>query len=364
MPQVAAVVVAAGQGLRAGGDMPKQFREIGGASLLRRSLLGFAGVPAVSALQPVVRKDDIDLVREHTRDIRILPPVFGGATRQASVRAGLEALSSRSPDIVLVHDAARPFASADLIARAIAAAEKTGAAIPVLPVTDTVKRLGPDGTIEKTIDRGPLRLVQTPQAFAFDALLDAHRRAAEKGREDFTDDAALAEWAGMTVSVFAGEPGNIKLTTPEDFARAEATQSAMLGDVRTGSSLDVHAFDVALHALTDAILGALADGDIGAHFPPSDPQWRGASSDRFLAFAVDRVRARKGRIAHLDLTIVCEAPRIGAHRDAMRANIARLAGISAERVGVKATTSEKLGFTGRGEGIAAYATATIRLPWE
>lgn len=389
MPQVAAVVVAAGQGLRAGGDTPKQFREIGGASLLRRSLLGFASVPAVSALQPVVRKDDIDLVREHTRDIRILPPVFGGATRQASVRAGLEALSSRSPDIVLVHDAARPFASADLIARAIAAAEKSGAAIPVLPVTDTVKRLGPDGTIEKTIDRGPLRLVQTPQAFAFDALLDAHRRAAEKGRDDFTDDAALAEWAGMTVSVFAGEPGNIKLTTPEDFARAEATQSAMLGDVRTGSGLDVHAFgpgdhvvlggariphtqaltghsdaDVALHALTDAILGALADGDIGAHFPPSDPQWRGASSDRFLAFAVDRVRARKGRIAHLDLTIVCEAPRIGPHRDAMRANIARLAGISPERVGVKATTSEKLGFTGRGEGIAAYATATIRLPWE
>jgi len=203
------------------------------------------------------------------------------------------------------------------------------------------------------------------------------------------DDAALAEWAGMTVSVFAGEPGNIKLTTPEDFARAEATQSAMLGDVRTGSGLDVHAFgpgdhvmlggvriahtraltghsdaDVALHALTDAILGALADGDIGAHFPPSDPQWRGASSDRFLAFAVERVRARKGRIAHLDLTIVCEAPRIGTHRDAMRANIARLAGIGAERVGVKATTSEKLGFTGRGEGIAAYATATIRLPWE
>src|SRR5207344_3395035 len=367
MPQVAAVVVAAGQGLRAGGDMPKQFREIGGASLLRRSLLGFASVPAVSALQPVVRKDDIDLVREHTRDIRILPPVFGGATRQASVRAGLEALSSRSPDIVLVHDAARPFASADLIARAIAAAEKTGAAIPVLPVTDTVKRLGPDGTIEKTIDRGPLRLVQTPQAFAFDALLDAHRRAAEKGRDDFTDDAALAEWAGMTVSVFAGEPGNIKLTTPEDFARAEVTQSAMLGDVRIAhtQALTGHSdADVALHALTDAILGALADGDIGAHFPPSDPQWRGASSDRFLAFAVDRVRARKGRIAHLDLTIVCEAPRIGAHRDAMRANIARLAGIGAERVGVKATTSEKLGFTGRGEGIAAYATATIRLPWE
>lgn len=389
MTQVAAVVVAAGRGVRAGGDLPKQFREIGGMSLLRRSLLSFVEIPNIGAVQPVVRRDDFDLVRQQTSDIDILPPVFGGATRQASVRAGLEALLPRSPDIVLVHDAARPFASADLITRAIAAAEKTGAAIPVLPVTDTVKRVGPAGTVEATIDRGPLRLVQTPQAFAFDALIDAHRRAAAQGRDDFTDDAALAEWAGMIVSVFAGEPGNIKLTTPDDFARAEAMQSAALGDVRTGSGLDVHAFgpgdhvtlggiriahpkgltghsdaDVALHALTDAILGALAEGDIGAHFPPSDPQWRGASSDRFLVFAVDRVRARRGRIAHLDLTIVCEAPRIGQHRDAMRANIARLAGIGIERVGVKATTSEKLGFTGRGEGIAAYATATIRLPWD
>lgn len=389
MTQVAAVVVAAGRGVRAGGDLPKQFREIGGMSLLRRSLLSFVEIPNIGAVQPVVRRDDFDLVQQQTSDIDILPPVFGGATRQASVRAGLEALLPRSPDIVLVHDAARPFASADLITRAIAAAEKTGAAIPVLPVTDTVKRVGPAGTVEATIDRGPLRLVQTPQAFAFDALIDAHRRAAAQGRDDFTDDAALAEWAGMIVSVFAGEPGNIKLTTPDDFARAEAMQSAALGDVRTGSGLDVHAFgpgdhvtlggiriahpkgltghsdaDVALHALTDAILGALAEGDIGAHFPPSDPQWRGASSDRFLVFAVDRVRARRGRIAHLDLTIVCEAPRIGQHRDAMRANIARLAGIGIERVGVKATTSEKLGFTGRGEGIAAYATATIRLPWD
>src|SRR5581483_3214047 len=389
MSQVAAVVVAAGQGLRAGGDLPKQFRTIGGMSLLRRSLLSFAGVPAVNAVQPVVRPDDTELVRKETRDIRILPPVFGGATRQASVHAGLEALASDPPNIVLVHDAARPFASADLITRAIAAAEKTGAAIPVLPVTDTVKRVSQAGTIEATLDRSSLRLVQTPQAFAFDALLAAHRRAAEKGRNDFTDDAALAEWAGMTVSVFAGEPGNIKLTTPDDFTHAEAKQSAALADVRTGSGLDVHAFgpgdhvtlggiripytrsltghsdaDVALHALTDAILGALAEGDIGVHFPPSDPQWRGASSDRFLVFAVDRVHARRGRIAHLDLTIVCEAPRIGGHRDAIRADTATHAGISVERVGVKATTSEKLGFTGRGEGIVAYATATIRLPWD
>ena len=389
MAQVAAVVVAAGQGLRAGGEIPKQFRRIAGETLLERALSAFAEAPDVTFVQPVIRPDDVDLVRRLTSGMNVLEPVAGGATRQASVRAGLEALVSCAPDIVLVHDAARPFASASLIARAIAAAEKTGAAIPALPVTDTVKRIDNTGTIEATLDRNSIRLVQTPQAFAFPALFDAHRRALAQGRNDFTDDAALAEWAGIKVSVFAGEPGNIKFTTPEDFARAEAIQSAGLGDVRTGSGLDVHAFgpgdhvtlggiriphaqaltghsdaDVALHALTDAILGALADGDIGAHFPPSDPQWRGASSDRFLTFAVERVRARGGRIAHLDLTIVCEAPRIGEHRDRMRANIANLAGIGIERVGVKATTSEKLGFTGRGEGIAAYATATIRLPWD
>ena len=389
MAQVAAVVVAAGQGLRAGGEIPKQFRRIAGETLLERALSAFAEAPDVTFVQPVIRPDDVDLVRRLTSGMNVLEPVAGGATRQASVRAGLEALASCAPDIVLVHDAARPFASASLITRAIAAAEKTGAAIPALPVTDTVKRIDNTGTIEATLDRNSIRLVQTPQAFAFPALFDAHRRALAQGRDDFTDDAALAEWAGIKVSVFAGEPGNIKFTTPEDFARAEAIQSAGLGDVRTGSGLDVHAFgpgdhvtlggiriphiqaltghsdaDVALHALTDAILGALADGDIGAHFPPSDPQWRGASSDRFLTFAVERVRMRGGRIAHLDLTIVCEAPRIGEHRDRMRANIANLAGIGIARVGVKATTSEKLGFTGRGEGIAAYATATIRLPWD
>ena len=389
MAQVAAVVVAAGQGLRAGGEIPKQFRRIAGETLLERALSAFAEAPDVTFVQPVIRPDDVDLVRRLTSGMNVLEPVAGGATRQASVRAGLEALVACTPDIVLVHDAARPFASAGLITRAIAAAEKTGAAIPALPVTDTVKRIDSTGTIEATLDRNSIRLVQTPQAFAFPALFDAHRRALAQGRNDFTDDAALAEWAGIKVSVFAGEPGNIKFTTPEDFARAEAIQSAGLGDVRTGSGLDVHAFgpgdhvtlggiriphvqaltghsdaDVALHALTDAILGALADGDIGAHFPPSDPQWRGASSDRFLTFAVERVRARGGRIAHLDLTIVCEAPRIGEHRDRMRANIANLAGIGIGRVGVKATTSEKLGFTGRGEGIAAYATATIRLPWD
>jgi len=389
MVQIAAVVVAAGQGVRAGSDLPKQFRRMGGETLLRRALSRFVEVPKVNFVQPVIRTEDVDLARLEMTGLNVLPPVFGGTTRQASVRAGLEALLPRKPDFVLVHDAARPFASADLISRAILAVEKTGAAIPALPVTDTVKRVDKAGTVEETLDRGLLRLVQTPQAFAFPALLEAHRRAAAQGRGDFTDDAALAEWAGMKVSVFPGEAGNIKFTTSEDFVRAEALQAAALGDVRTGSGMDVHAFapgdhvtlggiriphgraltghsdaDVALHALTDAILGALADGDIGVHFPPSDPQWRGASSDRFLAFAVDRVHARRGRIAHLDLTIVCEAPRIGEHRDRMRANIARIAGLDIERVAVKATTSEKLGFTGRGEGIVAYATATVRLPWE
>jgi 2-C-methyl-D-erythritol 4-phosphate cytidylyltransferase/2-C-methyl-D-erythritol 2,4-cyclodiphosphate synthase len=231
-------------------------------------------------------------------------------------------------------------------------------------------------------------LVQTPQAFGFATLLEAHRRAKAAGRDDFSDDAALAEWAGVKVSTFEGEAGNVKLTTDGDFTRAETARLAALGDVRTGFGFDVHQFgdgdhvvlggvriphrrglsghsdaDVVLHALVDAILGALAEGDIGVHFPPTDPRWRGASSDRFLAFAVERVRARDGRIAHLDATIVCEAPRIGPHRDAMRARIAEIAGIPIERVGVKATTSEKMGFTGRGEGLAAFANATVRLPW-
>jgi len=388
MPEVAAVVVAAGRGTRAGGDLPKQFRQIGGETLLRRSLAMFADHPAVGSVQPVINAEDGDLFRESARGIDTLAPMAGGATRQASVRAGLEALAPLNPDIVLVHDAARPFASAALISRAIAATARSGAAIPALPVTDTIKSVDAAGHVGQTLDRTVLRLVQTPQAFAFDALLAAHRRAAKAGRDDFTDDAALAEWAGMTVGTFDGESGNIKITTPEDFARSEAMQFAALGDVRTGSGIDVHAFgpgdhvivggvriphdkaltghsdaDVGLHALVDAILGALADGDIGSHFPPSDPQWRGASSDRFFTFAVERVAARGGRIAHLDLTIVCESPRIGPHRDAMRARIAGLAHLGINRVAVKATTSEKLGFTGRGEGIAAYATATVRLPW-
>jgi 2-C-methyl-D-erythritol 4-phosphate cytidylyltransferase/2-C-methyl-D-erythritol 2,4-cyclodiphosphate synthase len=387
--RVAAVVVAAGRGLRAGGDLPKQYRHLLGEPVIRPSLAALAGHAGVFAVQPVIHPDDADLFRSASDGLDLLPPVRGGASRQASVRAGLEALEAHRPDFVLVHDAARPFASEALITRAIAAARTSGAAIPVTVVADTVKAVDAAGYVTDTIDRANLRLVQTPQGFRFAALLDAHRRANAAGRDDFTDDAALAEWAGLKVTTFEGEAGNVKLTTSDDFARAETAKLAALSDVRTGFGFDVHQFgdgdhvmlggvrishgrglsghsdaDVVLHALVDAILGALADGDIGVHFPPTDPQWGGASSDRFFAFAVERVRGRGGRIAHLDVTIVCEAPRIGPHRDAIRARVAEIAGLPVERVAVKATTSEKMGFTGRGEGMAAFANATVRLPWQ
>jgi 2-C-methyl-D-erythritol 4-phosphate cytidylyltransferase/2-C-methyl-D-erythritol 2,4-cyclodiphosphate synthase len=352
------------------------------------SIRRFLDHPAVGTVQPVIHPDDGAQFEAAAAGLALQTPVAGGATRQASVRAGLEALSALAPDIVLVHDAARPFCSAELLSRAIKAATDHGAAVPGLPVRDTVKRVAATGAIRETLDRSHLVTVQTPQAFSYPVLLDAHRRAAAAGRDDFTDDAALIEWAGIPVSVFEGEAQNVKLTTADDFARAEADALMATADIRVGSGYDVHAFgdgdhvmlggvriahtsgvighsdaDVALHALTDAVLGALADGDIGSHFPPSDPQWRGASSDRFLAFACDRVRARAGIIAHLDVTVVCEAPRVGPHRDAIRARIAAIAGVAVDRVAIKATTSEQLGFTGRREGIVAMATATIRLPW-
>jgi len=386
--RVAAVIVAAGRGYRAGGDTPKQYRAVAGEPVIRPTLTAFLRHPDIAAVQPVIHPDDAGAFHSAAAGLdAILPPVHGGATRQASVRAGLRALRGAAPDLVLIHDAARPFLSGDLISRAIAAAKAHGAAVPAVAVTDTVKRVDEEDMVSETLDRSRLRTIQTPQAFAYDLIVAIHERAAAAGREDFTDDAALAEWAGHRVNVFPGERTNVKLTTNDDFERAEALRMAALADVRTGNGFDVHAFgdgdhvmlggvriphargvtghsdaDVVLHALVDAILGALAEGDIGVHFPPSDPQWRGASSDRFLAFACERVRARSGMIAHLDVTIVCEAPRVGPHRDAMRARIADIAGIPSGRVGLKATTSEKMGFTGRGEGLVAMATATVRLP--
>ena len=339
-------------------------------------------------MQPVVNPDDAVIFNAAVAGLRHQPPTNGGPTRQASVHAGLEALAAEKPDIVLIHDAARPFVTPAVISRAIDAAGRTGAAVPAIPVTDTIKQVSETGDVEATPERARLRIAQTPQAFRFDVILDAHRRAARDGRSDFTDDAALAEWAGLTVATFEGDPANMKLTTPEDFIREEARLAAQLGDIRTGTGYDVHAFgdgdhlmlcgvrvphtrgflahsdgDVGLHALVDAILGALADGDIGSHFPPSDPQWKGAASDKFLKYAVERVTARGGRIANLEVTMICERPKIGPLRDTMRARIAEITGLNISRVAVKATTSERLGFTGREEGIAATASATIRLPW-
>ena len=384
---VAAVVVAAGRGTRAAGALPKQYRKILGVPVITRALSTLIRHPDVGVVQPVIHPADAELYRAAAEGLDLLPPVGGGETRQASVRSALEAMEPYDPEIVLVHDAARPFASEMLITRAIAAVRERSAAVPVIAVTDTIKRVDARGVVAGTPDREALRLVQTPQAFRFRTLLDAHRKARATGRDDFTDDAALAEWAGIEVATFDGETGNVKLTSSEDFARAEAWSVFASADVRTGFGFDVHQFapgdhvmlggiripyerglsghsdaDVVLHALVDAILGALVEGDIGVHFPPTDPQWRGASSDRFLAFAVERVRSRAGQIAHLDVTIVCEAPRIGPVRDAMRGRIADIAAIPADRVAVKATTTEKMGFTGRGEGIAAFATATLRLP--
>lgn len=386
--RTAAILVAAGRGLRAGAGGPKQYREIGGQTVIFRAMEAFCRHPDVFAVQPVVNPDDAAIFTEAVAGLRHQPPTNGGATRQASVHAGLEALAAEKPDIVLIHDAARPFVTSAVISRAIDAAGRTGAAVPAIPVTDTIKQVSDTGDVEATPERAKLRIAQTPQAFRFDVILDAHRRAARDGRSDFTDDAALAEWAGLTVATFEGDPANMKLTTPEDFVREEARLAAQLGDIRTGTGYDVHAFgdgdhlmlcgvrvphtrgflahsdgDVGLHALVDAILGALADGDIGSHFPPSDMKWKGAASDKFLKYAIDRVTARGGRIANLEVTMICERPKIGPLRDAMRARIAEITGVNVSRVAVKATTSEKLGFTGREEGIAATASATIRLPW-
>jgi len=386
--RTAAILVAAGRGLRAGAGGPKQYRTLGGRPVIARAMAAFSSHPAVFVVQPVVNPDDASAFEAAVSGLRHEPPASGGATRQASVLAGLEALARHKPDLVLIHDAARPFVSSELISRAIEAAPITGAAIPAIAVADTIKIIGDAGQVEATPDRSRLRIAQTPQAFRFNVILDAHRRAAREGRNDFTDDAALAEWAGLTVTTFEGDPANMKLTTPEDFIREESRLAAMLGDVRTGTGYDVHAFgdgdhlmicgvrvphsrgflahsdgDVGLHALVDAILGALADGDIGSHFPPSDLRWKGAASDQFLKHAVQRVGDRGGRIANLEVTLICERPKIGPLRDAMRARIAEIAGVDISRVAVKATTSERLGFTGREEGIAATASATIRLPW-
>lgn len=392
----AVVLVAAGRGVRAGGAGPKQYRRLGGLPVLSRTLRAFAaalpGAPIVCVIHPAdtgLYENAVEQARAGGDELVLLPAVMGGATRQESVRAGLAAFDAAATKIVLIHDAARPFATVTLIREAVEAARRHGAAVPALALADAMKFVDERDCVEGHADRNRLRAVQTPQAFRYDLIRGAHERAAAQGFADAADDAAVAAWAGDRVHTFEGEAGNVKLTQPQDFAAAHARLLLSLADVRTGFGYDVHAFgagdhiwlggvrvphdaglvghsdaDVLLHALTDAILGAIADGDIGAHFPPSDPRWKGAASDVFLQDAVARVAARGGVIAHLDATIVCEAPKVGPHREAIRARVASIAGLDIGRVAVKATTSERLGFTGRREGVAAHAVATVRLPVE
>ena len=392
-PSTAILVVAAGRGLRVGGALPKQYLALAGRPLLAHTLGRLLDADAGARVLVVIHPDDRALYEASTADLpdleRLLPPVPGGASRQESVAAGLAALAAlpAPPDLVLIHDGARPFPSSGLIARAIAAAAQNGAAVPGLAVTDTIKEVDGAACIVATPRREVLRAVQTPQAFRFALIHAAHQAAAAAGAKDLTDDAAIAEWAGHAVHVFEGDAGNMKVTSPEDVAVAEARLLRDCPDVRMGQGYDVHAFgpgdhvwlgglkvahtkglvghsdaDVLSHAITDALYGAIGDGDIGSHFPPSDPKWKGADSSIFLAAAAEAVRARGGMIAHIDATIVCETPKVGPHRDAIRASIAEVVKLPLDRVAVKATTSERLGFTGREEGIATLAIATVRLP--
>ena len=383
MTATCALIVAAGRGTRFGGTLPKQYMPLAGSSLLRHAVTAFAIHPRVTGVLVVIRPEDRERFERAVAGLSMFPPVPGGAERQDSVRLGLEALAAHKPDSVLIHDGARPCPDAALIDRVIDGLDEAPAAIPALPLGDTIKRVE-NGRICETVDRSQLRRAQTPQGFHFDAILAAHRQVA--GRV-LTDDAAVAEAAGIAPLIVPGSEENLKVTTAEDLAAAERLLASRQADMRVGQGFDVHPFgpgdhvmlcgiaiphevapighsdaDVGLHALTDAVLGAIGAGDIGMHFPPSDPRWRGASSDRFLAYAAALVRERGGAIAAVDVTIICERPKIAPYRDRMIERVAEILEISPGRVSVKATTTERLGFTGRGEGIAAQAVATVRLP--
>jgi len=386
MAQTMALIVAAGRGERAqtgaAAAPPKQYCALGGKPVLRWTAEAFLAHHEVSAVQMVIRDEDRAHYETAVAGLCLQPPVPGGATRQESVRRGLEALAPSKPDRVLIHDGARPLVSGPLIARVVRALDNSDAVVPLLAVADTLRRKAAQGYA--ILPRDDLFRAQTPQGFRFAAILDAHRKFAG---ETVTDDFALAERAGLSLASVPGDEMNLKLTTREDFALAERLAGPTLPEVRTGTGFDVHRFgpgdsvwlcgvkiphdfgleghsdaDAGLHALTDAILGAIASADIGAHFPPSDERWRGARSHLFLEHAASLVRAAGGVISHVDVTLICERPKIGPHREAMRARIAEILAIDIGRVSVKATTTEGLGFTGRREGIGAQAVATVRLP--
>lgn len=388
----AVIIVAAGRGTRAAGasEKPKQYAEIGGKAVLTRSIEAFLAHPDVHTVLAVIHPDDEDLYYTATASLgspKLLSPVAGGSNRQQSVLAGLEALLPDAPANVLIHDAARPFITAPIIDRVLRALDDSTGVLAAVPLSDTLKA-EKNGEVARTISRDGLWRAQTPQAFRYAEILEAHRAAASEAGQEFTDDASIAEWRGLDVALVLGAERNIKLTTREDFDLAalflSGGRKAM--EVRTGTGFDVHAFepgdqvilcgvtvphdgklaghsdaDVGLHALTDALLGAIGAGDIGQHFPPSDPQWKGADSSLFLSRTAGLLRESGARIVNVDVTLICERPKIGPHAAAMRARIGEILGIGAGRVSVKATTTEGLGFTGRREGIAAMASATVEI---
>lgn len=389
--RIAALIVAAGRGTRAETDVPKQYIELAGLSVLQRTVDVFASHPRVERIQVVIHPDDGEVYGSslNQNDRKLAGPVAGGTSRQASVRAGLEALAGFNPDLVLIHDAARPFVSADVLDRVIDRLTLNSGVVPGLAVADTLKKADADGVIVQTVARAGLWRAQTPQGFRYADIRAAHDKAVRAQLDDFTDDAAIAEWAGLSVALVEGSPDNVKITTAADVSEARRQlEGTMSFEPRIGTGFDVHRFaegtsvwlcgveiphshkldghsdaDVGMHALTDALLGAIGDGDIGQHFPPTDPTWKGAPSHLFLADAAQRVRVRGGRIANVDVTFLAEAPRIGPHRPAMQARVAEILGITADRVGIKATTMEELGFVGRREGISAMANALVLLPF-
>lgn len=387
---VAAVIVAGGNGLRVGGEIPKQYQLIGGKPVIWWTLKAFLEHPAISHVQCVIGAGHEEMFKDATMGLAMPPFTLGGTTRQESCRLGIEACVSAQSSKVLVHDAARPFISADLISQVIAALEHADAVIPGLPVADTMK-FAPGGVITKTVDRSAMWFVQTPQGFSFSKILDAHRKAAREEQGGLTDDASVAEFAGIEVGIVEGEQRNKKLTTKADVEMANADLNSRLiaerPDMRVGQGIDFHVFekgkyvtlcgveiphsyklkghsdaDVAMHALTDAILGAIGEGDIGTHFPPEDMQWKNAASSIFLKKAMSLLIARNGVLSNVDMTVLAEAPKISPHIAAMKAVLAPILQISADRIAIKATTTEKMGSIGRKEGMAAFATATVRLP--
>jgi 2-C-methyl-D-erythritol 4-phosphate cytidylyltransferase / 2-C-methyl-D-erythritol 2,4-cyclodiphosphate synthase len=390
-PKIAAVVVTAGRGTRVGQDFgPKQYRDVGGKPVIWHTLKALSSANIFGQIIVVIHPQDIDLIRQCSAEYwDKITCVAGGDTRQASVRNGLLALEIGEPDYVMIHDGVRPFVDGELLERVRDELRPDMGVLPALAVSDTLKRAGQNGLIEATVERANLYSAQTPQAFPFATILAAHNKADKAQRIDFTDDCALAEWVGLPVKIIAGSPDNIKITWKRDIELADQRLSngAYFPDVRTGNGYDVHSFvpgdfvtlcgvkiahnaklnghsdsDVALHALTDALLATRGAGDIGTHFPPSDPQWKGAASSIFVRYAADIIAKSGGKIANVDVTLICEAPKIGPHREAMVATISDMLGISNDRISIKATTNEKLGFIGRGEGIAAIATASVVYP--